>query len=224
MNLSEGKYTITVIDANLCSALKEFMVYNNAGVTDFDGNKYKIISIGTQVWMSENLKAEHYRNGDLIPEEFDPYQWQNLTSGFTTYLASESSSLATYGRLYNYFAIADSRNVCPVGWHVPLKDEWTILINYLGGSNQETVNKLIEAGNVHWQGIYTGNNESGFTGLPGGRFPDSGFYTSTSGSWWSSSEYSSGTAWSYTITDSWNYVSEWADGKYFGFSVRCVKD
>src|SRR4029078_12512714 len=135
-----------------------------ATVTDIDGNVYHTVTIGTQVWMVENLKTTKYRNGDLIgttipatldisSESTPKYQWA---------YKGEESNVATYGRLYTWYAVADSRNVCPTGWHVPSDAEWTTLTTYLGGESVAG-GKLKENGTVHWESPNTGaTNESGF--------------------------------------------------------------
>ncbi|MBI4645984.1 MAG: fibrobacter succinogenes major paralogous domain-containing protein [Bacteroidia bacterium] len=104
-------------------------------VTDIDGNIYNTIIIGTQEWMQENLKVIHYRNGDAIPDVTGDTQWSNLSTGaYCNYNNNESNALI-YGRLYNWYAVADSRNICPAGWHTPTDAEWTTLTDYLGGFN-----------------------------------------------------------------------------------------
>ena len=196
-----------------------------ATVTDIDGNVYHTVTIGTQVWMVENLKTTKYRNGDLIgtsipatldlsSESSPKYQWA---------YNEEVSKVATYGRLYTWYAATDSRNVCPTGWHVPSEAEWTTLITYLGSV---AGGKLKEKGTVHWLSPNNGaNNESGFTGLPGGlRQKDGTFGGLTNlGTWWSSSEYMPN-AWSLSLY----WTNENAIGlqfeKFWGFSVRCVRD
>ncbi len=109
--------------------------FNFIACTDGDNINYPVVEIGTQIWMAENLKTTKYSNGDLIgtttPATLDitgestpKYQW--------AYNGNESI-VTTYGRLYTWFAVTDSRNVCPVGWHVPTDPEWTVLTDYLGG-------------------------------------------------------------------------------------------
>ena len=139
-------------------------------VKDIDGNIYNTLTIGTQVWMVENLKTTRYLNGDLIgttnPATLDislestpKYQW--------AYDGNESNVIK-YGRLYTGYAVEDPRNLCPDGWHVPTPDEWNILIDYLGGDSVAG-GKLKEAGLAHWFEPNEGaTNESGFTALPGG--------------------------------------------------------
>jgi uncharacterized protein (TIGR02145 family) len=140
-------------------------------IKDIDGNVYSTVTIGTQVWMGENLRVTKYRNGDLIgttdpatldisAESTPKYQW--------AYNGNESN-VATYGRLYTWYTVNDSRNICPTGWHIPSFDEWKILRDYLGGENVAG-GKLKETGTSHWYSPNEGaTNLTGFTALPGGR-------------------------------------------------------
>src|SRR5665648_943598 len=102
-------------------------------VTDIDGNVYKTVTIGTQVWMAENLKTTKYRNGDPIPNITDATAWTNLTTGAYCNNNNDANYATTYGRLYNWYAVNDIRNIAPAGWHIPTKAEWTTLTTYLGG-------------------------------------------------------------------------------------------
>ena len=118
-------------------------------VTDIDGNKYKTVVIGEQVWMAENLRVTKYNNGDTIPTGLSNSEWVNTNSGaYTIYphgnisgLDSDEEVLEAYGALYNWFAL-EASNLCPIGWHVPSHDDWTQLEQYicnaLGNSNCET--------------------------------------------------------------------------------------
>ena len=147
-------------------------------ITDVDGNVYTAVSIGTQVWMVENLKTTKYSNGDLIgtttPATFDisaeaapKYQW--AYAGF-------EDNVFRYGRLYTWWAVTDIRGVCPTGWHVPTEDDWTALTTYLGGEDVAG-GKLKEAGTTHWWAPNEGaTNSSGFTALPGGDRYDNGSF------------------------------------------------
>lgn len=137
-------------------------------VTDYDGNVYQTVLIGDQCWMMENLKVTHYRNGDPIPHVTDGVTWGNLTSGAYCNYNNDEGNVATYGRLYNWYAVDDSRNIAPAGWHVPSDAEWQTLVDYLGG-DAVAGGKMKEAGTTHWASPNTGaTNESGFTALPGG--------------------------------------------------------
>jgi len=102
-------------------------------MTDQQGNVYKTIVIGTQEWMAENLKTTIYRNGNAIANITDYTQWSGLTTGAWASYANDSQLDCPYGKLYNWYAVADPRHVCPTGWHVPTDGEWTSLTDYLGG-------------------------------------------------------------------------------------------
>lgn len=155
-------------------------------VIDIDGNVYQIVTIGTQVWMAENLKVTHYRNGDVIPNVTDGPTWAGLTTGAYCEYDNNVASVATYGRLYNWYAAVDTRNIAPDGWHVPSDEEWKQLETYLGMSQAEADaiglrgsdegGMLKETGTSHWDSPNTGaTNESGFTALPGGHRRYGGF-------------------------------------------------
>jgi uncharacterized protein (TIGR02145 family) len=197
-------------------------------VTDIDGNVYNTVTIGTQVWMKENLKVTKYRNGDAIgttiPATLDisgeaspKYQW--------AYDGNESN-VATYGRLYTWYAATDSRGLCPTGWHLPTDAEWTTLTDYLGGASVAG-GKMKEAGTAHWNSPNTGaDNSSGFTALPGGYRNFWGTFSSIGGvgNWWSATLFDATNAWGlwldYTYADAFRFGYY----DYYGFSVRCVRD
>jgi uncharacterized protein (TIGR02145 family) len=195
-------------------------------VTDIDGNVYKTITIGTQTWMAENLKVSKYRNGDPIPKVTDDTAWNNLTTGAYCDYNNTPNNSTTYGKLYNWYAVNDSRSIAPKGWHVPSDDEWTILTEYLGGDSVAG-GKLKETGSTHWNSINTGStNETGFTALPGGyRNYDSKFsLIKQYGYWWSSTENCTSDAYYrcifYSNIDVFRHIYVLVDG----FSVRCVRD
>jgi len=194
-------------------------------VKDIDGNVYHTVTIGTQVWMVENLKVTHFRNGDAIPEVTDN-SWNNLgTIAYCNYENTRNKdTIATYGRLYNWYAVHDSRNIAPSGWHVPADDEWTKLTEYLGGESIACA-KLQETGTLHWLNNNNegATNETGFTALPGGRrhHTDEFGFMREYGYWWSTTEHLTSFAW-YRFMD-WNFDRKY-DYKGNGFSVRCVKD
>ena len=196
-------------------------------VTDIDGNIYKTIKIGDQVWMAENLRTTHYRNGDAIPNVTEDTIWGSLKTGaYCNYNNTEDlDTIATYGRLYNWYAVNDSRGLAPKGWHVPTITDWDRLIDYLGG---DTIagNKLKEAGDFHWVSPNESNNSSGFTALPaGGRYlfkstNDMGFYTE----YWAMPQYNTNSA-PFLYLFSWNsFVYRGVNHKVNGYSVRCIKD
>lgn len=211
---------------------------NTGTMTDQDGNLYQTVLIGNQWWMAENLKAIHYRNGDAIPNVSDSTEWVNLTTGAYSAYDNNESNAETYGYLYNWYAVDDTRNIAPEGWHIPTETEWQTLIDYLGGVSVAG-GKMKEAGTIHWASPNDGaTNESGFTALPGGRFPTEIYeflQIYFSASFWSSTEIIEDvwTAWGYTLFHTTHpylpeltggAISPWDDPKYFGFSIRCIKD
>lgn len=219
-------YSIFVIGFLLILSNSCKKVSDNTNPADIDGNVYHTVTIGTQVWMVENLKVTHYRNGDAIPNITDDVAWGNLTTGaFCDYNNTPANS-TTYSKLYNFYTVSDSRNICPTGWHVPTNVEFAALTTYLGGESIAG-GKLKEAGTVHWQSPNTGaTNESGFTALPGGNREENGSYDSMtdSGNWWSSIESSSINAYFSWMDNVDANLYSGTFTKKAGFSVRCVKD
>jgi len=195
-------------------------------VTDIDGNVYKTIKIGNQWWMAENLKVTHYRNGDPIPNVTDNSAWSGLSTGAYCNHDNNEINVDTYGRLYNWYAVVDSRNIAPAGWHVPTDAEWQTLVDYLGGS-AIAGGKMKEAGTTHWYSPNTGaTNESGFTALPGGWRDMDGYFSSLGGSayFWSSTEYDTSTAEMHILYFKHSSVNHISGLKRCGLSVRCVRD
>jgi uncharacterized protein (TIGR02145 family) len=212
-------------------------------ITDQDGNTYKTVTLGKQTWMAENLRTRKYRNGDAIRYIPDNAEWINLTSGAFSYFNNLSIYKNIYGCLYNAFAVTDSRNIAPSGWHVPTTVDWDTLMVYLGGSR--CVN-LKESGTIHWKPpimhmagrdvmIYDaiGTNETGFTALPGGQRDSDGNYLDDGlyGYWWTVTEFPGENGWyigNYiyiAIPNNWpNMRSNYNFQKQIGISVRCLKD
>lgn len=191
-------------------------------VTDIDGNIYQTVTIGTQVWMAENLDVMHYRNGDPIPNVTDNTEWSGLSTGAYCNYGNDEHNVAAYGRLYNWFAVDDSRNIAPEGWHVPTNDEWWTLLGYL--DFVVASGKLKETGTEHWNSPNTGaTNETGFTALPGGA-RSSGFWSIGNIAWfWTATELSSFGKAQLLLHDSEASGGQ-AINKQDGCSVRCVKD
>lgn len=223
-------------------------------VADIDSNVYNTISIGTQIWLVENLKTTKYQNGQLIGtttpagkdisgENTPKYQW--AYSGYERFTG-------TYGRLYTWYAVTDSRNVCPTGWHVPTSAEWTTLTDYLTKHNfgmglsywiaksmasKTEWKKCIEIfGNgtngsesmpYYHIGYYPEyNNSSGFTGFPGGVRFYPGIFDNMSefGFWWASTEFNVSEAKYIDLYYNLETVGISPYPKANGLSVRCVKD
>lgn len=203
-------------------------IFNFVAATDFDGNNYATVTIGTQVWMVENLKVTHYRNGEAIPNITDNAAWAASTTGAYSDYNNTPANADTYGRLYNGFAVEDARNLAPTGWHVPTDEEWTTLTSYLGGE-MGAGTKLKATGITHWTSPNTGaTNVVGFTALPGGTrdsYDGAGafFVLGNTAGWWSSTT-STSEAWKrYLYHDSANAIRDHG-GKASGLSVRCIRD
>ncbi|MCX6245753.1 MAG: fibrobacter succinogenes major paralogous domain-containing protein [Bacteroidetes bacterium] len=194
-------------------------------VTDIDGNIYHTDTIGTQVWMVENLKSTKYNDGTAIPLVTDSTAWSNLiTPGYCWYNNDAATYKTTYGVLYNWYAV-NTGKLCPAGWHIPTDADWTILTHYLVDS--VAGNKLKEKGTIHWASPNTGaTNESGFTALPGGYRDGNAAFGNIGniGNWWSSSEIDSGSGWYRLLGADLSFAIRGSSYKNTGFSVRCVRD
>jgi len=215
--------------------------YGTSTVTDIDGNVYKTITIGTQVWMAENLKTTKYRNGTSIPNVTTGNDaWLTLTSGAYCNYNNDANNATTYGRLYNWYAV-NTGNLAPTGWHVPTDAEWTTLTTYLTnngfgyqGSGSDIAKSLASTSGWISSSIYadspandqTSNNSSGFTALPGGKREGNGtfYFIGDLGYWWSSTEFSTDYAWYRYLHYDYGYVYRLSDYKGLGFAVRCVRD
>jgi uncharacterized protein (TIGR02145 family) len=195
-------------------------------VLDSDGNTYKTIGIGYQEWMTENLKATKFNNGDSIPLVVNDTLWTELsTPGFCWYNNAEGNK-NIYGALYNWYAVSSNKKLCPSGWHVSTNEDITTLVNYLGGSSIAG-GILKETGTNHWNSPNTGaTNEYSFTALAGGkRFADGSFdFMKVEGNWWSLTEYSTLNASYLYILFSYSNSFQAYYNKKNGMSVRCVKD
>jgi uncharacterized protein (TIGR02145 family) len=199
-------------------------------MTDQEGNVYKTIVIGTQEWMAENLNTSIYRNGDTIPTNLDNETWQATTSGAWDYYGNNASYACPYGKLYNWYACVDTRQLCPVGWHVPTDAEWTILTDYLGGEGvaggkMKTTGTTQAATGLWISPNIAATNSSGFSAVPAGvRFFLDYLDVRMSGFWWSSSEFDSDLAWDRDLNFSTVIVFRQEIRKQYEFSVRCLKD
>jgi len=195
-------------------------------VTDIDGNSYSTVAIGNQIWMKENLKVSKYRNGESIATGLSNTTWAETTAGAYAVYNNDASINSTYGKLYNWHAIADPRNVCPTGWHVPNDAEWTTLTSLLGGESVAG-GKMKSTGTQFWFSPNVGaTNESNFTGLPGGYRYDSGTYGYNGGlgAWWSSTAQDSNNAWYRYLFYYYGAAYRFDSNKHYGYSVRCIKD
>lgn len=183
------------------------------GVFDPDNNSYSLVTIGSQVWIKENLKTSKYQNGDAITG------WSNYNN--------DPQYDAAYGKLYDFATVADSRKVCPVGYHVASQSDWEALFTFLGGVDVAG-GKMKEAGTTHWADPNTGaDNSSGFTALPGGRRADDGTYAALTlnAIWWSSTDFpSTPNALYYSLFNSTTTTFNSGISRNYQMSVRCLKD
>lgn len=194
-------------------------------VTDIDGNTYQTVKIGNQWWMAENLKVTHYRDGTPIPNVTDNTEWVYLSTDAYCAWENDDDSADTYGYIYNWYAVDNSRKIAPVGWHVPTDAEWTTLTTYLGGTGVAG-GKMKETGTSHWASPNIATNESGFSALPGGCRHDGGTFNilGVLAYFWSSSQVDSHSAWSREMGYDGSGVDGNDYGKRHGFSVRLIRD
>lgn len=193
-------------------------------VTDKDGNVYKTVKINNQEWMSENLNVEHYRNGDIIPQVQDEDTWYKLKTGAWCYYEHETENGKTYGKLYNWHAVNDPRGLAPEGWHIPVKTEWSVLIEFLGGESK--AGGKMKDKTLWYEPNTSATNKSGFSAYPGGYRVSSGqFYNKGKLShFWASNELEKDFA--HTV-ELYYYKPDAImriNLKVGGLSVRCIKD
>ncbi len=205
-------------------------------VTDIDGNIYKTVIIGTQTWMAENLSTTKFNDGTLIPLISEINQWiETTTSAYCWYNNDETMKQKKYGAIYNGYTVISAK-LAPEGWHIPSSDEWSTLINYLGGKTLAG-GKLKETGTINWSNSNVGaTDEVGFSALPGGeisKMTSSNFGNwsfgdvNLNGTWWCNNS-SAGLSKQFYLsnTSASCGVSSTYSNKALnnGFSVRCVKD
>ena len=207
-------------NAGVWSKLSETTSYPNGTATP-------VQTICCQSWMTKNLDVATYRNGDPIPKVTDNAAWAALTTGAYCYYNNDSATYAaTYGKLYNWYAVNDPRGLAPEGWHVPTDFEWTTLENCLGGA-AVAGGAMKETGAIHWTTPNTGaTNISGWAGLPGGYRNSLGTFNGVGngGYWWSSTVVSTSYAWFRYLNYSNGIISRDFNDKKVGFSVRCLRD
>lgn len=184
------------------------------------------VLIGTQVWTNKNLDVTTYRNGDVIPEVTDPVQWTTLTTGAWCYYANQTANGTEYGKLYNWYAVNDPRGLAPAGWHVPTRDEFVTLINYL--SQPLAGGKLKETGLTHWNTPNTGaSNSSGFSAVGSGfrsYFDGSFVNLKVAANYWTASGYDATTAHNAYVRYDEAASNTVIYLKNSGYAIRCVKD
>lgn len=196
-----------------------------SGVIDINGNHYETVILGNQEWMAENLKVTLYNNGDSILHKTDSLNWDNGTIGAWCYYNNNSLNNAEYGKLYNWFAVNDSRGLCPRGWEIPSDPEWETLVNFLGGP-WVAGGKVKEAGNSYWEAPNTGaTNMSGLTALPGGMRDFDGTFTDQSAYayFWSTWQDHPSTRHRWELRYYQSLLAPFNVAMGDGYSCRCIK-
>lgn len=220
-------YTIAPVGSGLYTV--------GAGVSDINGNNYSTIVIQNgQEWMSENLNVDQFSNGNAIANITDGVAWQDATADGWCYYNNDPANGPIYGKLYNWYVVNDSRNVCPTGWHVPNQADWAALTGYLGTDAFEIATKMKSIGSIPsadglWSSANDGTNESGFNALPGGYRSgisgNSGAFLGfgINGLFWSSDEFNLNNAHRHNVDLFIGYnTTNW--DKETGLYIRCVKD
>jgi uncharacterized protein (TIGR02145 family) len=211
---------------NIGTSYGDMVVCSTGAVTDVDGNAYRIITIGAQVWMVDNLKTTRYNDGTDIPLVTEDLAWTGLSTPAYCLSNNDEDPFSNYSVLYNWYAV-NTGKLCPTGWHVPTYEDWNILIAALGGS-PVAGGKLKETGTLSWTSPNTAaTNLSGFTAPSGsfrnnttGTFGSYGYF----GYWWCSKEFSTTDAWSVILQYNNAKVLTQANHKGSGLFVRCIKD
>ncbi|MBK9177622.1 MAG: hypothetical protein IPM46_15085 [Flavobacteriales bacterium] len=205
-------------------------------VTDINGNTYQTIIIGTQVWMTENLRTANYRDGSAIPLESNATNWSLLTTGAYCYLDNNSANDTIYGKLYNWYAAANPE-LCPLGWHLPTDAEWMTLESFLGMPPGELDTQEMDRGAAQnvggklkaftlWESPNTGaTNESGFSGLPGGYRTSNGVFINPGFvvNWWSATDIGV-VSWIRGLQYNKSGMDRGLPHKRYGCCVRCLRD
>lgn len=200
-------------------------------VNDIDGNTYKTIQIGSQIWMAENLRVTKFRNNTALQNISDSLAWANVYDNNSriptwAYYENDPSYNAVYGKLYNWFATVNTNGICPEGWHVPTDGEWTTLTNFLGGE-PIAAGKMKSAGTQYWKiPNVDATNSSGFSALAGGlRYYYSSFdFLFDFGTWWSSTADNDTRSWARYLSYEYGSVFRTSSIKENGFSIRCIKN
>ena len=238
-NTNIGQPGSAVLPDNGTCLAENISVTGCAGDTaiESDGIIYDLVEIGGQCWFADNLSADQYRNGDPIITDLSNAAWSATTSGAYAHYNNNVANDAIYGKLYNWYAITDSRGICPAGWHVPSDCEWMFLENSLGMpvSEQEAYGWRGEANNIGgqlkstnlWQAPNAGaTNSSGFSAVPGGYRSSAGAFLelNANGFYWTSSEYDPTSGWFRKLLAAYQNDNRYGTSKKSGFSVRCLKD
>ena len=248
IRVSEGTYEVQLSNGSTTTQVQgctdpEYLEYNASAnfddgscatfigdcvAVEMDGYTYSVVLIDDQCWFAENLRSTVYADGTSIPLVTDNITWAELSSGARCDYDNDAGNVATYGRMYNWYAVDDSRGLCPSGWHVPTDGEWTELKDYITSQGfYGTVGTALKS-TSGWPGYnYQGTDDFGFSALPGGTrnfhgsFNNIGYY----GFWWSSTltSYSDDRAWARYLYHTGPGIAMDAPKIATGYSVRCLK-
>jgi uncharacterized protein (TIGR02145 family) len=200
---------------------------NKGTVQDVQGNSYPTIKIGEQWWMAENLNTTKFRTGEDIPNITGTGEWISSENAAYCNSNNDTAIAEVYGRLYNWYAAADNRKICPNGWHVPNDNDWAALTQFLGGE-EVAGGKLKQSGTELWSSPNAeATNESGFNAIPGGvRNSTTGNFNGIgiNASWWSVTQHNTDNAFTWGLTSVNGIMSNYFLDKNTGLSIRCVKD
>lgn len=208
-------------------------------IKDADGNVYGTSKIGDQVWMTENLRTISFRDGTwMLTGLYDDYEWASAGAACTVYpfalidgLNSESAVIDAYGLLYNFYAVSDSRGLCPTGWRVPTDDDWEELVTFLGGEDiaggKLKSKRTDPDSQPRWESPNTDATDNyGFSALPSGYRTSLGYEDEIGlyATWWSSTVYNTDLAYTRYVSysDAGMYVSY--GRRRGGYAVRCIKE
>jgi uncharacterized protein (TIGR02145 family) len=200
-------------------AIKFNSALTYGSVSDIEGNSYKTIQIGKQVWMAENLRTTRLNDNEQIPKVTFPLNWSDIkTPGYNWYNEDSVTYSTAYGAIYNWYTV-NTKKLCPVGWHVPSDNEWETMFAFLGGPDVAAI-KMKETGVIHWNSPNDwATNESGFTALPG---LGPGYYEG----WWSTTKmnYLGNMVWTYWIIHGSKWLNRSELHVSIGNNVRCIQD
>ncbi len=224
-----GEYQLKWIVTNGEEDKEASIAFKIGGFTDSrDDEQYRVIQIGDQIWMQQNLRTVYYQNGDVIKDgtgigsvvEEDQPQYQYAYD-------DDPNNISIYGRLYTGYVASDSRGIAPEGWHLPSNSEWITLIEYLGGS-EVAGGKMKEEGLEHWPHKNVGaSNESGFTALGCGFRADGDYFVNIGGrvGWWiPSSDPAATEASIWYLGNGFADIFKSSNIQKVGMSVRCIRN
>lgn len=202
-------------------------------ISDMEGNVYKIVAIGTQWWMAENLKVTQFANGDPIPHLTNATEWANTEEGAYCYYGNRTNFADSYGNLYNWYTVEDERGLCPSGWHVATDADWITMEMFLGMSAEEaermTAWRGTDEGSKLKDESFEGNNSSGFTALATGYRDPEGVFKAmgTDNDYWTSTPYNNEGTIEGVLHGFLNSKTSTVRNFHvpgYGFCIRCVRD